>query len=492
MNNQGGNIEYAFNYALGELVQRMTARRNGGRIEVHIEETRMLIAQGKHVDVLITRPCLPSCAIENSYDARDAEKDARGRLGNSVNSMSPIRVACALHIPDKFRKLSVSDARRELDSGETVRYAVYQIVGGKSLRTRGNANQITGGIERRWPEKGFVEGTVSDLVAVLLASALSKEKIAEVADVVAQSVGEAAWFMENLPPAAQEKMSRLIHRGETLQNMKTVMVLWLNALHTQKQLSRYHKQIKPLDPDVVPVDVGRLVECWEKILELNWKAIFEPAVGALREARECAHSEASQALGVLNGAVGVMEREGLGAQVNIGGELFPKLIDDRNESAAFYTNSAVAELLATLTIRRQDIDDSEWRDPEMFRRRTIADLACGTGTLLRAGYDRARMIHELFREAKDSSDDEIGNNEKNFHKSAMEHGLTGADISPIAAHLTSSSLAMLGGGHKYGDTNIGYVDVGGDDAKTGSLEFFRTTNIQDMFAEGIGRSSGGG
>ena len=40
---------------------------------------------------------------------------------------------------------------------------------------------------------------------------------------------------------------------------------------------------------------------------------------------------------------------------------------------------------------------------------------------------------------------------KRLHLDAMESGLIGTDISPIAAHLTASSLAAIGMGEPYGE-----------------------------------------
>ena len=470
MSTKGKSIEYAFNYALGELAGAIVKRHNPDA-KTHTEKTGMLREKGKHVDVLITRSNLAPCAIEASYTEADAEKDAIARLGKEViGATQLIMAACMVLIPCKFRTLDSPEIKRTLKEGATLKYAVLQ---------------KTGCEYRRWPAKGLVEGDTEDMVALLLSSSPPREEVARVADEVATMIERAASAMENLPARAQKEMALSIRRGSPFQqSMKTVMVLWLNALHTQYRLSRHCESIEQLNLDNGnPVNVGELVDCWRRILKINWRAIFKPAVDVLDIAKTFAIVEAAQALEVLTQAVASMEKAGIGPHINLGAELFPKLIPDRKESAAFYTNSAVAELLATLTIRRQDIDDSEWQDPGIFRRRTIADLACGTGTLLRAGYHRARLIHESNSGTRDGAEE--------FHRAAMEKGLIGADISPIAAHLTSSSLAALGEQYTYGETNVGYVEVAGGDAMAGSLEFFTLPYIQNMFTKSIGSISGG-
>lgn len=167
----------------------------------------------------------------------------------------------------------------------------------------------------------------------------------------------------------------------------------------------------------------------------------------------------------------------LGEHINIGAEIFPKISEDRKTAAAFYTTAPIAEFLACLLIREEDRTD--WQDPKLFNHMSIADLACGTGALVRAAYRRITALHE--KRAGEDSD------LSSLHKTFMERGLTAADISPIASHLTNSSLAMLGQNEPYGETNIGWVSVGEPQAKkaglsTGSLEFLDQESLDDLFA----------
>jgi len=113
---------------------------------------------------------------------------------------------------------------------------------------------------------------------------------------------------------------------------------------------------------------------------------------------------------------------------------------------------------------------------------SIADLACGTGTLLRAGYQRIYRFHE--HHISSEFEDVL------LHRDAMEHGLVGADISPIAAHLTTSSLALMNLGQKYSKTRVGWLHVGGANAVTGSLEYLQTNQATDLFDQLGGTSTG--
>jgi len=102
------------------------------------------------------------------------------------------------------------------------------------------------------------------------------------------------------------------------------------------------------------------------------------------------------------------------------GKVFHELIpfDDRKYVAAFYTNNEAAELLASLVIKNSND--------------TIADLACGSGTLLVASYHQKRRLVES-REGTFSA---------SHHKEFLEKEITGIDIMPFAAHLAVVHLSL--------------------------------------------------
>ena len=148
----------------------------------------------------------------------------------------------------------------------------------------------------------------------------------------------------------------------------------------------------------------------------------------------------------------------------------------------FTRSPGTAEMLAALTIRKKYLDGSQWRSEDLFKKHKLADLSCGTGTLLRSGYHRMCRFHE----EEGGTTDTV----KKLHRDAMESGLIGTDISPIAAHLTASSLAAVGHGDPYGKTQIGWLKVGGDKKVIGALEYLNTNSAEDLFTKVTERSVG--
>ena len=382
-----GNVqEPMFNKVLGQALQSTAAHWRANPSLVKAEHTDVLAGSynsGKHPDILILDPRSPPSVIECSYDPKDADKDAKARLGaETKKGRRMIKTCISLHIPQKFK---TEEATKEgLLKGDKFRFAIYQKTDGK------------GGEPHRWPEIGFVEGDVWSLTALISAAALPKEDVERVAGDVADLVNDAAGLLETLPESTKQKIDDIINRGSVLKSLRITMVLWLNALLTQQRLHDQEVEGIPalnFTSESLPGHVAT-VKVWRRIFEINWRAIFGPAIKILEMAGNSEPRSVSDALGRLVEAVGKIEMAGLGLHINVGAELFPKLSDDRKRAAAYYTQASTAELLAGLTIRQKDMTNSEWADGALFTKKCLADLACGTGTLLRAGYRRVQAIHE--------------------------------------------------------------------------------------------------
>jgi predicted RNA methylase len=115
------------------------------------------------------------------------------------------------------------------------------------------------------------------------------------------------------------------------------------------------------------------------------------------------------------------------------GNIFHSLIplEVRKPVAAYYTNPMAARLLAKLAI--ESAKDS------------VADFACGSGTLLMAAYDRKAQLlgHPMDQES---------------HKRFVEEELTGVDIMPFAAHLAVVQLALRNPGYLTNRVRVAVYD----------------------------------
>ncbi len=106
---------------------------------------------------------------------------------------------------------------------------------------------------------------------------------------------------------------------------------------------------------------------------------------------------------------------------DLAGRFFHELIphEVRKVLAAFYTHPNAADLLAGLLIENYD--------------QSLIDPACGSGTLLVAAYKRKQWLYEKVYGFA---------NQAQMHKDFIEKEITGLDIMPFAAHISTINLTM--------------------------------------------------
>ena len=459
--------EQSFNLQLAEALRRSRSRWRNQQDAVQAERTR---SQGR-IDIYINDKQMPPVAIECAYGG-DREQDAIRRLDNDKS----LDTALAINIPSFFQSMTENEALTALLRNEELRYAVVQKEGSQRYR---------------FPRVGYLSGSVDEISTLIELSSATKGTIEELASKVALLVDRSATSLRNgFTSQDIEEIAQDIEHNTSLSVFRTVSILWLDALLVQSHLRSCDFHLVGDTIDGVPINgfsVSQFVDAWTKIRSLNWGSIFEPAINALIRAGEISKAATADALQFLVLAVDEIESSRLGSHLEVGAELFPLMLEDRKKVAAFYTTPATAELLSTLLIRQSDNHD--WSDSNLLKHCKIADLACGTGTLVRAAYRRLSNLMEV---------NQIdGFRVENVHRDAMEQAITAADVSPIAAHLTNSSMAMMGYGEPYKDTNIGWVSVGEEPfgtralgKSTGSLEFLVLDELLDMFGR-LGFTTGG-
>lgn len=448
--------ESTFNNTLGRALERSNPAWHD---MVFTEESEQL-SENKmlRVDILVAPKRTPPVAVETSFQKGDADKDAKARLGKHyAKTGDEIKMAVAVELDEKYRNV------KRLVPNHKIKYAVFQ--------------KLPDGI-RRFPPEGFMTGSYKDLSRILRAASIPREDMQKIAKEVSKLVtGAAGKLGDSISEKTLSKISKTLYLRSKLDGLRTTSLLWLNAYLVQSRLVQNRDKI---EIPYITTSPGDCVRAWGVIRKRNWRDIFRPAIFILKDLRRMAPADTKDALILLNQAVQKIEEAKLGSYLNVGAELFPLLSSDRKESAAFYTQPSVAEFLAAMTITADMYDD--WKDPKLFAKFKIADLTCGTGTLLRFAYRQVQLYHEHAGGTLESLDA--------LHNSAMEDGLYGTDVSPIAAHLTSSSLAVMSC-RKYGTTNIGWVGAG-DTNRTGSIEYIAGNSVPDLFSKGVGVTSGTG
>ena len=291
----------------------------------------------------------------------------------------------------------------------------------------------------RFPARGFIRGRICDLAVLLRATAPGANP--ETAGMVSELVKKAAQSMEegDAPYTPESPMMTAL--------------LWLDGLLALRRAGIS-------DPDTHTV-----VAEWRRMMRDGGAPVFGPAVDALERMGD----RAAGPMAHIRRAADVISGGGEYRAAAAGADLLPKLSADRKRAAEFYTRAAVAEMLAGLVISENDVPD--WSDGAIFQRYRLADLACGTGTLLRAGFERIRNLHEAGGGTVSTA--------AGLHRDAVRRGIAGVDVYPASAHMALSSLAAAMPHPWDGESSMGWMGVGGPKGYTGSIELVAADSAPD-------------
>ena len=120
---------------------------------------------------------------------------------------------------------------------------------------------------------------------------------------------------------------------------------------------------------------------------------------------------------------------------DLSGRLFHTLLTDAKSTGAYYTSVPAATLLSRLVFHDWP-PHVDWRDHEFPASLNVADLACGTGTLLMAVATEVERRHTAAG----------GANAAELHKAMVEQALHGYDVQPSAVHFAATRRLKPRGG----------------------------------------------
>jgi len=348
--------------------------------------------------------------------------------------------------------------------------------------------------ETRETEDWF-EGNPASLMDALrhAQEALTKDDIVErtAKSLSAQLAGVATLWMGQ--KGACDRLSNILGlfspKGETREKAqerretaaKVSALVLANAFIFQEQLAGTDGRVISLrtlersEDDLVGTTAKHWKWIWEKI---NYVPIFQLGERVLNELPINANS-ALATQGLLRQAIAICAQQAA-LRHDLMGRIYHWLLHYAKYLGTYYTSVSAATLLLKLTFA------AKWRqdftDPVALRAFKVADLACGTGTLLMATaqalsdvYIRERAERNLSLDLRDMSA---------LHRSLMEYVLHGYDVLPSAVHLTASTLAMLAPEVAFVGMGLFVMPLGLDHgiAKLGSLDFLSNDRVQTQMA----------
>ena len=423
-------------------------------------------------DILVLAPDAQPVAVETEYaPAAAVENDAKARLGKTpLTSADPIEQAVAVRIPNALRQ-----GQAELAERIAVADFDYCVFSG------GPASP------ERWPETGWLVGGIDHIARCMEHAMVSQRRVDESMSILERGVRLATRAVQDAGELGftdiERNFGRVLNQHAGEQTNRMAMTIIANALTFHATVAGVHDipSVTQLQDDSRRSLQMALLETWRRVLrEINYWPIFRVASDLLAPIRA---ATARRVLAALADAADRLAHIGVTTRHDLSGRMFQNLIVDRKFLATFYTLPTSAALLAELAVARMDAD---WTDLAAYPNLAVADLSCGTGTLLSAAY---HAVLGRYRRA--------GGDDSAIHRQMIERSIVAADIMPAAAHLCASQLSSVHPTVVFDNTRVYTMPYGigaGEErdrgVAIGSLDLTAAAQTRSLFATGQRQARG--
>ena len=442
------------NNALAYLLQPILSS-----CDVRSENTQVIVGRPSlRPDILITAPGRSPVVVEAEYmPAASVEREAKCRLGLKVSGASrPIEATVSLRYPED---VGDADDLRTALQGTQLSYNVF------------TATQP--GKVDRFPETGWLEGSVEDLADLLRLVSVPQRAVHAAAASMEQGIERVAAILDEVDKSRSSVttvVARLLGMTNVPQTRRMACAIIANAMVFHERIAGMHDNIKSLrltcGPEVANPH-SETLDAWSRILEINYWPIFAVGRDILAQLPS---GDATRILRTLEYTAGEVAATGIDNAHDLTGRVFQRLIADRKYLATFYTLPASAALLARLAVAKMGVD---WSNADSIGKLRVGDFACGTGALLSAVYEQVASRHES-----------AGGNAAALHKVMMEEVLYGCDVMPSAVHITGSTLAGTEPSVDFGNSRLYTMPYGRQADGTvavGSLELLQSSSALTLF-----------
>ena len=410
--------------------------------------------------------------VEAEYENRaGAEADADMRL-DIKTGINP-DIICALSYTRPFGE----DFLRAVEDDAPLHFAFKRAADGK------------GEWQHRWRT-----GTADDFAQMLRRPNTSvfmpHDEIAVVVAIISDALTEFAKQFHDAP-ARREKIAELLQASLPVagkeresaveQSLRLAGLIIFGAFLFQFALANKNKEVK--NPrDFEEEEISDIENHWRFILEnINYAAIFRVAVSLLKESG----IDKTAALKLMKAArdTKYVARDG----VDVMGVLYHRLLAEiAKPLGAYYTTIPAATMLSALALAPQK-SDVQWERKKAVSDFRIADLACGSGTLLAAACGQVRdnvmraCARKVLRNGKVLRDD--GEVLERTHRALLEEVVWGYDVLETAVHLTATTLGLMSPESDFRKSHIYCAAIGmrsSGAALTGSFQLLESQSVQKV------------
>lgn len=371
------------------------------------------------------------CNFEGKFDnvpnARElVEADIRGRVESGI-----AHISVGVIYPANLRSVSKSDLVDNL-----------------------NKSRLAFIIHSENGQGEWHEGSIDDILAELKAareSMVHDDVVTRAVTKLTEGIGVFSSSILRYPAICERLMKVLgiseaeapkkIHLARYYETAVQIAALTLtNAFIFQELLSIEDSRVEPIHRTLAdPNYITATIDHWNFICEtINYVPIFHIACEVLLDIS--ANADADKAIRNLarKSLEIVLERAAL--RHDLMGRIYHRLLLEAKYLGTFYTSVPSAILLMKLALKPSKWDVA-WADLSRLGDFRVADISCGTGTLLMAATQEItdNFIRASVKDGKGVNKEAL----RRLHRTLIEEVIHGYDVLASAVHLTASTLATL-------------------------------------------------
>lgn len=456
------NREEVVNTQLALLLSKLGITADAETIHVH----------GKHrPDVLFQMRGL-RVVIEGKFADQSSAgdivlEDARKRVRSGV-----AHIAAAAVYPQELRTTPTTKIIGVLAKSQ-LRYRIVAETHESEAWFEGTPGELMGALRRA--QEALTKDDIVEQTAKALS--LQLETVARLWIGQPGACDRLSGILKIIPPKG-ETPEKAQDRRETAARVSALVLA--NAYIFQEQLALTDTRVDTLRKLEKSSDiVNATAEHWRWIWEnVNYVPIFQLGERVLDQLPGSANT--TDAVKALLGEAHAICRQQAALRHDLMGRIYHRLLHEAKYLGTYYTSVSAATMLLKIAL---SLDWSyDFTTPRKLADFKVADLACGTGTLLMAAaqsltdrYIRDRAARDMSLSEKDISV---------LHQTLMQNVLHGYDILPTAVHLTASTLALLAPDVAFRNMNLYVMPIGLDhgNPRLGSLDFLEGPEIKTQFA----------
>lgn len=278
-------------------------------------------------------------------------------------------------------------------------------------------------------------------------------------------------------PSASSKIMDILGIGEAENSTKAkredsanriASLTLINALIFQEELSSHNANVKPLNAFNKNKLSAQLLQHWSYIIEkIDYFSIFFVGKKLLEEMPAHINNDLFKLCKRAQEIVSL--RAAL--RHDLMGRVFHRLLVEAKFLGTYYTSVPAATMLLNLALKQENFL-VEWDSPKSISKLKIADIACGTGTLLIAA-TQAILDNHIQSSIEKNQPIEVSN----LFKELIEKTIWGYDVVASSLHLTASALSLLAPAVSFERMNLYNLPLGGKTEKRlGSIDFLNKAN----------------